>query len=412
MDKLLTKTQIKIALIFAVVATIIIAATAFLTGNAISTQINAKAEKDLQLAQVQLQSDLERNAVDNISITLQFAPINWTNVTPQNIYNPAYQNQAKPIKDVRKYSIRIIKLNGDIEYTSDLFEQNNLNPDQAGFSKTENANTCIYVYNQKISSGNNTGKIVQVANYCQLSTQELSGIYLAIGIVAVVVAVMAYLLAFLFAKVVIRPVKDSYNRTQSFGRDLSHEILTPISVALAQVQKSLVNKNYSEGLQSAEANLKNVLDSVNLIKQHSLNSDHLPTNEAIEINKLITNLITGKYSDACEIVVGEKLTVEADVNVVTHIINNILSNAAKYRSGAEKAKIFISKHKIEVSNMIDDDTQIDIKQLFNRGYRGNNVGDQVGMGLGLAIAQELANDIGWNLSVKIERYQFIVLIKV
>ena len=99
--------------------------------------------------------------------------------------------------------------------------------------------------------------------------------------------------------------------------------------------------------------------------------------------------------------------VSIDVNkaALYHIVKNLLSNAAKFvdpRSGRIGVHLREGLDTVELA-VVDDgigmteETMVDVFELFNRG---TNVGQRVGRGLGLSIANKLARGLCGELTVE------------
>jgi signal transduction histidine kinase len=92
---------------------------------------------------------------------------------------------------------------------------------------------------------------------------------------------------------------------------------------------------------------------------------------------------------------GECQSVIMDKNLLQHIFQNILSNAIKYSSEDSQIKLNVEcGNGIVICEIIDQGIGISEKSqkhLFEKFYRGDNVGVVKGTGLGLSILQECVN---------------------
>ncbi|MDB2657604.1 HAMP domain-containing histidine kinase [Crocinitomicaceae bacterium] len=89
------------------------------------------------------------------------------------------------------------------------------------------------------------------------------------------------------------------------------------------------------------------------------------------------------------------IMIPADKKWIKHIVNNLLSNAIKYSGEDQQIEISIKKEPTGISFSFKDYgvgiSKEDIAMLFEPFYRGENVGEISGAGLGLVILQKALN---------------------
>lgn len=89
------------------------------------------------------------------------------------------------------------------------------------------------------------------------------------------------------------------------------------------------------------------------------------------------------------------IMIPADKKWIKHIVNNLLSNAIKYSGEDQQIEISIKKEPTGISFSFKDYgvgiSKEDIAMLFEPFYRGKNVGEISGTGLGLVILQKALN---------------------
>ena len=87
--------------------------------------------------------------------------------------------------------------------------------------------------------------------------------------------------------------------------------------------------------------------------------------------------------------------INVDKKWIKHIVNNLLSNAIKYSGEDQQIEISIKKEPTGISFSFKDYgvgiSKEDIAMLFEPFYRGENVGEISGTGLGLVILQKALN---------------------
>jgi len=90
----------------------------------------------------------------------------------------------------------------------------------------------------------------------------------------------------------------------------------------------------------------------------------------------------------------QKVPVLADENLLRHVLTNLLSNAVKYSPPEVPVEFSLAVQDGTVVFRVADQgigiPAVDCKQLFTAFYRGTNVGNVPGSGLGLVIAKRCA----------------------
>ncbi|MAZ28233.1 MAG: hypothetical protein CL868_14305 [Cytophagaceae bacterium] len=193
-----------------------------------------------------------------------------------------------------------------------------------------------------------------------------------------------------------------------FFTNLSHELLTPLSV-LAILSDKKINNNNDDGFEEQKIlrrNIKVLNDRIkqmlNFRKAESGNMDYAPSWKNIseiiqEISKDYSILAQEKDIDF-RVVMAENLKGYVDVEKLEICINNILSNAFKYtpREGIVNLIANIIGHNggkrliIKVNDTGKGISDHDLQRIFNRYYRPKSVkGYADGLGIGLALTKHL-----------------------
>ena len=93
-----------------------------------------------------------------------------------------------------------------------------------------------------------------------------------------------------------------------------------------------------------------------------------------------------------------------DKNILHHILTNLLSNAIKYSPNGSKIEFEVLCEKEQVIIKIKDKgigiPEVDQQRLFDPFFRGSNVDDIPGNGLGLSIVKNLVEIHGGKIEVE------------
>lgn len=203
--------------------------------------------------------------------------------------------------------------------------------------------------------------------------------------------------------------KEAVENNKTVIATLSHDIKTPIASIRA----------YTEGLQAnmdstpekREKYLSVIMrkcDEVSKLTNdlflHSLSDlDKLKvsveTFELCSFVETVVNEIAGEHNDVKFHKPQFSATVSVDKNRLTQIIENLINNSRKYAKTNIDIKLSedngsVNIHFIDYGKGIPDS---DMPFIFDKFYRGKNVENEQGSGLGLYIVKYLAQKMGGNV---------------
>ena len=211
---------------------------------------------------------------------------------------------------------------------------------------------------------------------------------------------------------------------------LSHDIRTPLSSV----------KNYSIALKESVYETKEdrnkalevILDKVEVIEKLSkelletsskeINQIEVKPKEIYmievhnQLNRTIHQKIDLLHLDYFESKLDENLMVLVDLDRLKEVFDNIIENAIKY-GDLKSIKISYSVEEnyklIEIHNTGNTIPKTELKYIFNSYYRGSNVNDKPGYGLGLYISKQIMKNMQGDIYAKNteDGVSFIVVIK-
>ena len=206
---------------------------------------------------------------------------------------------------------------------------------------------------------------------------------------------------------------------------ISHDIKTPLS-AIKLYSKALKEGIYEtpekrkEALEGIDKNVKeiekHVSDIVNASKEDFLNLT--VNNSELYLSDLINKieiLYKEKFTHlhtAFEIEPYENCLVKGDIDRLEEVLQNILENAIKYGDG-QYVKIHIEEEEdyklIYIVNSGSSINEEELPHIFDSFYRGSNVENKDGSGLGLYICKSLMRMMGGDIFAKIENNEFNIV---
>jgi len=208
-----------------------------------------------------------------------------------------------------------------------------------------------------------------------------------------------------FVRLFLKPMKNSIKLLDNFIKDTTHELNTPISAILANIEmidKSVMTPKNLKKLSRIEIAAKTVSliyqDLTYLVLGHQKNKK----DEWIDIKKLLLDRVEYFKTLAKSKKISFELDLEEaklyiDLVKITRVIDNLISNAIKYNKRNGNIKIILRKDYLLVS-----DTGVGIKAdkldaVFDRYSRFNqSVG---GFGIGLNIVKSIIDEYGFKIQV-------------
>lgn len=195
---------------------------------------------------------------------------------------------------------------------------------------------------------------------------------------------------------------------------LSHDIKTPLSSI----------KNYTialkEGVYEKEEDINNALDVIldktdiidRLTKElletssHAMGDIVVTTKDVYlkdvhqHLNRIIHQKIDLFHIKYNEPVIDENILVEVDLNRLSEVFDNIIENALKYGDMKELSVEYSKEDNyklIIIKNTGHPIPESEIKHIFTSYYRGSNISDRPGYGLGLFISKQIMKNMNGDI---------------
>ncbi len=208
------------------------------------------------------------------------------------------------------------------------------------------------------------------------------------------------------AKLFVKPMRDSIVLLDRFIKDTTHELNTPLSAILANIEMMdrtvMIEKNIKK-LNRINIAAKTVSSLYNDLTYLTLEQEKVNKDEYIELKKLIQNrteyfnILAQSKNIECNLDL-EETKMYVDKRKITRVIDNLISNAIKYnkRNG-------IIGIQLRANSLIIWDTGIGIEEekipfIFDRYIRFNE--SEGGFGVGLSIVKTILDE--YNISIDVE----------
>ncbi|MBN2015297.1 HAMP domain-containing histidine kinase [Candidatus Dojkabacteria bacterium] len=431
------KTRIKIALFFSFFSSILLITATILMIFLIESELEKQAMSMLEDSLSTVIEDFQANRLEEKEVKFQASNLMRSNEEVEKDVPNIYDSQELQKKDValeekevmsseipedfkelqenKTVFSRIILANGDIAYSSDLFDSFYIDPQDKGFKKHVQYGTCVYSYTADVTDGENSGSIVQVAQYCAFTIKQRNNILKLMIFVTLISSFATFLLGLLIAKIFMRPLEKSVEQTRAFTRNCYHELLTPITLAMTTADASTRSGRYKDGLFSIKEDLGQCKRALNLLSSNALREQLSLSSEKADVAEILEQVISEckKKHDRKSVRIdagGEKKKVfkKGNTTAMKMIFKNLIDNALKYSRENSTINVTLNNKEFMVVNTVYSPKDIDIENFFKMTYRGKNARSVQGNGIGLLLVAELAEAHGWSVKALLEGKEVII----
>ncbi len=217
------------------------------------------------------------------------------------------------------------------------------------------------------------------------------------------------LLGYFLLKIFLKPMKDALHLLDRFIKDTTHELNTPISAIISNVEMidvSDLDEKMAKKIKRIDIGAKTISNIYEDLTFLTLDNKIISQNEYLDLTRIVFQRVeyfrTLAEVKKIDFVLNIKkdISIFCDVKKMSKLIDNLLSNAIKYNK--IKGQIFIT---LDKSYFCVEDTgkgmnQDQIEQLFQRYTRfDKSVG---GFGIGLNIVSMIAKEYNFKIKVSSE----------
>ncbi|NLK96409.1 MAG: HAMP domain-containing histidine kinase [Clostridiales bacterium] len=206
--------------------------------------------------------------------------------------------------------------------------------------------------------------------------------------------------------------KEAIDNNKTVIATLSHDIKTPVASIRAYAEA--LEANLDHNVERREKYIKVIMKKCDEVAKltndlflHSLSDlDMLKINtEKAEISMIINDCLNDLLGEDKNIsIIGNlpKAILNIDVKRFNQVLENIINNASKYAKDSPieiKAEINKENYYLYIKDFGPGILDKDMPFVFNKFYRGSNVMDKQGAGLGLYIVKYIMNQLKGDVEI-------------
>ena len=205
----------------------------------------------------------------------------------------------------------------------------------------------------------------------------------------------------------------SYRLEKEFTENASHELQTPLAVAMVEIdnlmQDTSLNERQLGALQNINVELRHMSRlSRNLLLLSKIENNQYQQETAVSVTDKIKSL-QPMWQSLC---VDKTMTFSLDTSTLIYcnetlldsLLNNLVVNAIRHCKPQGEIVVTLKNNSLKVENA-SDGMPLDGEKIFSRFYRGDvskGGASQKGNGLGLAIVKSICDYHHWTVSYAFE----------
>lgn len=233
------------------------------------------------------------------------------------------------------------------------------------------------------------------------------------------------LLTVLLSGRVVRPVAEGYEKQRQFITDANHELKTPLTLILSNLdilESELGENEWLEDIRGEGERMRLMIDQLVALSRMEERQDHL-VREPFDLSAAVADTVSEFQTLADERDKGLRadlqpgLTYEGDEGLIRRLVSVLLDNAVKYCDPGGEIRVALCRHRhvvLTVENTCAKVGELELDRLFDRFYRADRARTFSGsFGVGLSIARSIVqghhgsihayrkgNDIGFKAELK------------
>lgn len=326
--------------------------------------------------------------------------------------------------ELYRYSNDIILI---LKYMHINFEENNIYPRDDRFksaiydsdrtlifstleNKEVDLEKNIYTKNSKIHFINQPDSYYLGTKYIVIEVdddgawlQEVKRNILLYGLGAFAFMIIA---GYFLLKLFIRPLKDALHLLDRFIKDTTHELNTPVSTIVANVEmidKDLLDEKTAKKINRIDIGAKTISNIYEDLTFLTLNNKLITKDEKVDMGELLKQRIEyfktiadGKKIDIT-LDIKESSSLLIDRRKISRLIDNLISNAVKYNKIKGKIDIVLKSRSFYIEDSGIGIEQHKIEKMFERYTRFDKSAG--GFGIGLSIVASICEEYGLKINI-------------
>ncbi|MCD8357174.1 MAG: HAMP domain-containing histidine kinase [Clostridia bacterium] len=229
----------------------------------------------------------------------------------------------------------------------------------------------------------------------------LRNLLIMIASVFITITCIILLLIICLSKRTVEPIAESYEKQKQFITDANHELKTPLTLILTNLdiaEAELGKNEWLEDIKSESERMSALVNRLVMLTRMDEESNQLET-ATFSLSEMMSNaaaefrLLADERQKYLECSIEPDISYCGNEEAIQHVLSILLDNALKYCD--ENGRIVMSLRRkrhivIQVENTFRAVEQTELNRLFDRFYRTDKARTfNEGFGIGLSIAKAI-----------------------
>ena len=222
------------------------------------------------------------------------------------------------------------------------------------------------------------------------------------GSVLLACAALVLILIFLLSKKAVKPIAESYEKQKQFITDANHELKTPLTLILANLDIAEAELGKNEWLEDIRSEGHRMTELVNQLVALSRMDEEGQPIKATEVS--FGELVADTVSEFEPLAKGRGKTLTASIDkaiayhgeeaLLYRLVGILMDNAIKYCDNGGEISVTLRRGRrvvLTLENTYAAVNEIELNRLFDRFYRADKARTFTGgYGIGLSMAKAIA----------------------
>ena len=221
------------------------------------------------------------------------------------------------------------------------------------------------------------------------------------GFVLLGCAALVLILIFLLSKKAVKPIAESYEKQKQFVTDANHELKTPLTLILANLDIAEGELGKNEWLDDIRTEGQRMTELVKqLVALSRMDEEGQPLNVAeVSFGELVADTVSEFESlakdrgKALTASVDKEITYLGDEALLHRLVGILMDNAIKYCDQGGEINVMLHRGRrivLTVENTYAAVSELELNRLFDRFYRADKARKFTGgYGVGLSMAKAI-----------------------
>ena len=223
----------------------------------------------------------------------------------------------------------------------------------------------------------------------------------AAGVVLIISAFAIWMIVIFFSKRAVRPVAESYEKQKQFITDANHELKTPLTLVMTNLdilEAEIGENEWLSDIRSEGERMGALVNQLVVLARMDEDKTNLEM-QSFSLSDMIVDVISEfqmlvqERGKTLEAQIDPKVDYVGDETAVRRVVSILLDNAVKYCDDGGSIRLRLEKKKhpvLYVENPYADVGETELDKLFDRFYRADKARTFTGgFGVGLSIAKAI-----------------------